>query len=100
METEIIKSPFLKIEFHSHKVHNPDCDILEGNIDHDTTITYYVHVKGPHKGKEGMEYYRGENYVFPSKLKSYSRNFAVDKIPVKYKQLWQLLRSLYEEMPK
>ena len=86
--------------FHSHKNHNPACDILEGHIDDDSFITYGIYVNGPRKGQEFCEYYRGKNYNVRSKLKSYSRCWNPTNIPVKYYTMWQLLRSLYDEMPK
>ena len=94
-------------QFNSHLVHNPSCDILEGYIDKDTTITYGIYVEDYKdadggiikKGTEFCEYYSGENYNVGSKKKSYSRMWYADAIPVKYKALWTLLRSLYQEMP-
>lgn len=89
--------------FNSHTNHNPSCDILEGHIDHDTFITYGIYVTDDgniKKGTEFCEYYSGENYVPNSTKKSYSRMWYVNKIPVKYKGLWQLLRSNYQELPK
>jgi hypothetical protein len=99
--TQQVIVPFrLGTKFNSHKVHNPDCDILEGHIDEDTTLTYGVYVKGPKKGQEFCEYYSGENYCVRSKKRSYSRMWSPVNIPVKYFTLWQLLRSTYETLPK
>ena len=92
--------PFNGTIFRSHKNHNPQCDILEGHIDEDTTLTYGVYVKGPKKGQEFCEYYSGENYCVRSKKRSYSRMWSPVNIPVKYFTLWQLLRSTYETLPK
>lgn len=86
--------------FHSHKNHNPDCDILVGHIDDDTSLTYGIYVKGEKTGQEFCEYYSGENYNVRSKKRSYSRCWSVADIPVKYKRLWTLLRSSYQELPK
>ena len=94
--------------FNSHTKHNPTCDILEGHIDIDCFITYGIYVTDYKKadggiikkGTEFCEYYSGENYNVNSAKKSYSRMWYADKIPVKYKQLWQLLRSNYQELPK
>lgn len=87
------------VDFRSHESHNPEYDILEGQLDEDTYITYCLCIKGPNKGQESCEYYSGENYVSDSTKRSYSRHWKADEIPVKYKQRWQLLRSMYKEMP-
>lgn len=88
----------ISTNFNSHKVHNPDCDILEGQLNDDAFITYGIFVNGPKKGKEFMEYYKGSNYNLTSKAKSFSRLFDdVTKIPIKYKQLWSELKQIYEE---
>jgi hypothetical protein len=76
-----ITAPFSGTIFHSHKNHNPKCDIIEGIIDDDCFITYGIYVNGPKKGQEFCEYYRGENYRMPSKLRSYSRRWKPTDIP-------------------
>jgi hypothetical protein len=90
----------VKTKFNSHKNHNPYTDILEGKIDNDSFITYYVNVKGKDIGKEGMEYYSGENYVAGSNKKSSSRNYSVDQIPAKYKKAWDELKLEYNQKHK
>lgn len=85
---------------HSHKNHNPNCDILVGHLDDDTDLTYGIYVNGPETGQEFCEYYSGENYCPNSSKRSYSRMWIPSNIPVKYKQLWQLLRSNYQSLPK
>jgi hypothetical protein len=90
----------IQTKFNSHKNHNHNADILEGKIDKDSFITYYVYVNGKDIGKEGMEYYTGENYVVGSNKKSSSRNYSVDKIPSKYKKAWDKLKLEYEEKHK
>ena len=90
----------IETKFNSHKNHNPYADILEGKIDKDSFITYYVYVKGDEIGKEGMEYYVGSNYVVGSSKKSSSRRYDADKIPSKYKKAWDRLKSEYNEKHK
>jgi hypothetical protein len=91
-------TPFRGTTFHSHTVHNPNCDILVGHIDQDTDMTYGRYLTGPNAGEEFMEYYRGPNYVHRStKNSSYSRRWKPINIPVKYFCLWQLLRSVYAQ---
>ena len=70
--------------------HNPQTDIVRGEIDKDSFITYY---KDKDTGIEGMEYYSGSNYKLGSKKKSYSRNYPAEKIPKKYKVSWEFLKS-------
>lgn len=93
-----------KYKFNSHKVHNPDCDILESRIDNDTFITYGIYVKPAfHKhrnkdlpvGTEFCEVYTGENYNVGSKKRSNSRMYYADEIPAKYKSMWNDARSHY-----
>lgn len=85
------------IKFNSHKDHNPYCDILEGHLDRDTLITYGIYVKGPQTGNEFMEYYKGPNYKPESLMKnSNSRIYTPDKIPAKYQNNWNELRSIYQ----
>ena len=95
--------------FNSHKVHNPDCDILEMKIDGNTMITYGVYVKPSFHhsrnmnievGIEFMEYYCGINYVPGSFCKSYSRHYYVNDIPKKYKELWLEAKNHYEQTLK
>jgi hypothetical protein len=85
--------------FHSHENHNPDCDIIVGHIDADTDLTYGIYVKGPKKGEEFCEYYSGENYCPESRKRSYSKLWKPVNIPIKYYTRWQLLRSIYQELP-
>jgi hypothetical protein len=98
-ETFVIYESFLEVKFNSHKNHNPYTDIVEGKLDKDTMMTYCITVKDDGKipiGTESMELYIGDNYVLGSTKKSYSRHYAVDKIPSKYKKLWLELKELYE----
>jgi hypothetical protein len=85
------------LKFNSHTDHNPECDILEGHLDRDTLITYGIYVKGPNTGKEFMEYYSGPNYK-PEAVKksSASRYYETDKIPTKYRKMWEDLRNVYQ----
>lgn len=89
---------FTKLQFNSHKNHNPNYDILEGHLPTGDFITYAIKVKGDGAGKESMEYYRGENYG--GQGRSYSRHFEADRIPTKYKSLWEELRKIYERKYK
>jgi hypothetical protein len=91
---------FIKLNFNSHKKHNPSVDILEGYINSDAKITYYINIKGKDIGNEGMEYYTGPNYVSGASGKSFSRHFTVDKIPSKYKNMWLELKKIYEKKYK
>jgi hypothetical protein len=70
--------------------HNTNAEIVRGEIDKDSYMTYY---KDKHTGVEGMEYYTGKNYKVNSDKKSYSRNYSPDKIPKKYKESWDFLKS-------
>jgi len=91
-------TPFRGTTFHPHTSHNPDCDILVGHLDLDTDIIYVRYVKGKRIGQESMEYYRGENYVGTSQAKTnYSRHYPFVNIPKKYRDLWELLRSVYAQ---
>lgn len=100
-----INEGFDKIQFNSHEKHNPDVDILSGYLDKDSYITYGVYIKDTKyakKGDEFMEYYKGSNYMPDSTEKSSSRMYKVyngDKIPTKYKNKWEELKSLYSELP-
>lgn len=96
-----------KVTFNLHTFHNPDCDILEYQLDKDTNITYGVYVKpairwrGPvglpiQIGDEFMEIYSGENYVVGSKKRSHSRCYSdISEIPKKHLALWQQLKNYY-----
>lgn len=90
---------FKKIKFNSHKNHNPSADILQGHLNDDTFITYGIYIKdasGKKVGDEFMEIYTGENYNVGSSKKSNSRVYSPDKIPSKYKSMWNDLKSEYE----
>jgi hypothetical protein len=87
---------FYDLFFNSHVDHNPECDILEGHLDKDSLITYGIYVKGPKEGLEFMEYYSGSNYKPTSDKRSNSKLFMVDKIPAKYKAMWEDLKKIYE----
>jgi hypothetical protein len=87
---------FYDLFFNSHIDHNPECDILEGHLDKDSLITYGIYVKGPKEGLEFMEYYSGSNYKPTSDKRSNSKLFMVDKIPAKYKAMWEDLKKIYE----
>lgn len=90
---------FTKVQFNSHKSHNPYTDILEGWLSNDGPfITYAINVKGDKVGEESMEFYQGENYGGTGR--SYSRHFTPDKIPAKFKSAWQELKSMYEKKYK
>ena len=100
-----------KITFHSHKNHNPYCDIVCYQIDNDTNFTYGTYVKqcklplGHEVGTEFGEVYFGENYNIDSKKNSYSRAYkagehTVHSLPKKYRQLWQELKTYYNEQIK
>jgi hypothetical protein len=95
----VIKMPFRGTTFHSHKNHNPTCDILIGHLPNGADLTYCIEVNGPTKGAECCEYYSGENYT-DTKARSYSRNWKSINIPQKYFNEWQLLRQIYETLPK
>ncbi len=82
-----------RLKFNSHKVHNPHCDILELKISNDSFITYCIDINTK---EECMEYYVGENYVVNSTLKSYSRHYVKQLIPVKYKAVWNALKEHYK----
>jgi hypothetical protein len=87
---------FYDLFFNSHIDHNPECDILEGHLDKDSLITYGIYIKGPKEGLEFMEYYSGSNYKPTSDKRSNSKLFMVDKIPAKYKAMWEDLKKIYE----
>ena len=90
---------FTKVQFNSHKNHNPYTDILEGWLSNDGPfITYAINVKGDKVGEESMEFYQGENYGGTGS--SYSRHFTPDKIPAKFKSAWEELKSMYEKKYK
>ncbi len=91
---------FKNVKFNSHKNHNPYADIVEGQIDKDTVITYGIYIKDRTRevkaGSEFMELYVGENYVPGSTKRSNSRLYTPDKIPAKYKKMWLELKEMYE----
>jgi len=87
---------FYDLFFNSHIDHNPECDILEGHLDKDSLITYGIYVKGPKEGLEFMEYYSGSNSKPTYDKRSNSKLFMVDKIPAKYKAMWEDLKKIYE----
>ena len=87
---------FYDLFFNSHVDHNPECDILEGHLDKDSLITYGIYIKGPKEGLEFMEYYSGSNYKPTSDKRSNSKLFMVDKIPAKYKAMWEDLKKIYQ----
>jgi len=71
-------------------------DILEGYLNNDTFMTYYVYrPSSVFAGDEGMELYSGCNYVKGSSKRSYSSHCIKDEIPKMYKDQWESLRSLY-----
>lgn len=95
-----------KLNFNSHLVHNPYCDILEYQINDDTYITYGMYVKPSVSNKgpiemvlpvctEFMEIYTGENYNVNSKKRGHSKMYYKNEIPEKYKALWVSIRSYY-----
>lgn len=86
-----------RLTFNSHKVHNPNCDILELKISKDAYITYYIDIN---TRVEGMEYYSGSNYVVGSSLKSHSNNYPPNLIPKKYRSVWHALKYHYENKIK
>ena len=96
----LVKSPFKRLSYNHHSVHNPNCDILEGHLNDDSMLTYGKYVSGPDKGKAFVEYYSGENYCVKSKLRSYSRCWhSLDRVPKKYKQLIIILQTIHETLP-
>ncbi len=99
-EVKKLNEEFQKLEFHSHKNHNPECDILCGYLNDDTYICYGIYVKGENIGKEFMEFYTGSNYSSDSTKKSYSRHFVSNKIPSKYKDKWLQLKQIYNSKYK
>lgn len=91
---------FISYKFNPSDQHNPFVDILEGHIDEDSYITYGIYIKdadGIEKGTEFMEYYVGSNYKEGSKKSSNSRNYAVNKIPAKFKSAWEELKNKYNK---
>ena len=82
-----------RIKFNSHKIHNPDFDILELIINKDAFITYSINI---HTKDESMEYYSGGNYVPTSSTKSNSRHYHFNNIPKKYRIVWNGLKHYYE----
>ncbi len=91
---------FKKIVFNSHTNHNPNVDIVEGHIDNDSFIVYGIYVNNSsnrEKGTEFMEYYSGSNYKVGSTKRSNSKHFEADKIPSKYKGMWNDLKDIYEK---
>ena len=94
---ETLNTKWYDLVFNSHKDHNPTCDILEGHLDRNSLITYGIYVNGPNIGNEFMEYYSGPNYKPESVGKnSSSRMYTSDKIPAKYKSMWNELREIYQ----
>lgn len=90
-------SNFLNITFHPHTLHNPGCDILQGQIDQDCIITYVKYVKGESAGKEALEMYRGANYVPGSTRRNYSKHLVGRNIKnSEYYELWKELKLEYE----
>jgi hypothetical protein len=83
-----------RLNFNSHKTHNPQCDILELRISTDSFITYGIELK---TGKEFLEYYAGENYVPGSTAKSTSRMYVYPQIPKKYLHVWHGLKEYYSK---
>lgn len=77
--------------------HNPNTDILIAHLSKDEYITYYFTES---KGVEGMECYRGTNYVPGSLLPSYSRMWVSGKIPNKYIKQWIELKWQYNNLYK
>lgn len=101
IEKEDNSSIVLKdVKFISHTEQNPEVDFLQGNIDNDSFMSYFINVSGSRKGEEGMEYYKGENYVSGSKEKSYSKVYSEKDIPSKYKKAWNELKREYESKYK
>lgn len=86
-----------KYKLNSHKWHNPNCDIVEAQIDGDSYLTYVVYVTGPLTGQEFMEYYRGETYQVGSRLMSWSRCWSERLLPKKWRPLWLKAKRVYEE---
>lgn len=72
---------------------NPECLIYSGRIDNDTHITYGIYISGTFEGNEFMEIYVGSNYNTNSNAKSWSRFYAADQIPPKWKSAWSILKQ-------
>jgi hypothetical protein len=91
---------FNKVVFHSHKKHNPTCDIVCGYIGDTLCITYGVYMIGDKH--EFMETYSGRNYIVGSKTRSYSRVWHLpgQTIPKKWAEDWEYLKSVYEKQYK
>jgi len=85
----------MKITYRPHTSHNPFCDIVEGQIDTDTMITFY---KVLESGLQGCEVYIGENYNVGSKKKSRSWNYDTSTIPKKYYENWVKLKDYYNNL--
>lgn len=86
---------FEGLKFNSHKVHNPNCDIMEIKIDKDTVLTYGIYIKGEKLGEEFSEYYKGSNYVNNSTAKSYSKSYKLKDTPKKYIETVNKLKEIY-----
>lgn len=91
------KSIFTKIVSRYHKNHNPNFDIIEGHVNKDYFITYCGDIK---TGAESMEYYSGENYIFRSDKKSFSRVYQENRIPLKYQAGFAELKEQYININK
>lgn len=81
-----------RVKFNSHKVHNPDYDIIQLTISADAFITYCLNIDTK---EESMEYYAGSNYVVGSMMKSHSRHYPKESIPKKYRHIWNGLKEYY-----
>ena len=80
----------MDITINTHETHNPSYDIAQSIIDKDTMICASRNVDS---GVVQYEVYRGENYVFSSIKRSYSRVYKeFKKLPMKY----QLQMSILE----
>lgn len=73
---------------------NPECFILQGQIDRDSAITYGIYIRGIYVGDEFMEFYKGPNYVEGAKSKNYSQHFKAAEIPNIWKKVWTDLKEI------
>ena len=83
------------IKFLPNTSHNPNCNIIQGQIDDNTLIIFGVYVNGLKEGQRFCEVYKGRNYIPNSPFKSYSRYYAFGDIPEKYMAHWIKLKDIY-----
>ena len=89
---------FIKITHHPHTEHNPYCNIITGQLDADSEITYGEYIAEPKT--KFVEYYSGENYMPGSKKRSHSRCWQLGAEPKKYAAQVAELKRLYNQKYK